>query len=39
LQKAWLLPAIGSAVSTSLTAIPAKIGIAGVDSNVTTALR
>jgi transporter family protein len=39
MQNAWLLPAIGSAVFASLTAILAKIGIAGVDSNVATAIR
>jgi transporter family protein len=39
MQNAWILPAIGSAVFASLTAILAKIGIAGVDSNVATAIR
>jgi transporter family protein len=39
MQNAWLLPAIGSAVFASLTAILAKIGIAGVDSNIATAIR
>ena len=39
MQNIWLLPALGSAFFASLTAILAKIGIAGVDSNVATALR
>jgi len=39
MQNAWLLPAIGSAIFAALTAILAKIGIAGVDSNVATAIR
>lgn len=35
----WLLYAVGSAVFASLTAILSKIGIAGVESNLGTALR
>ena len=35
----WLLFAIGSAVFASLTAILAKIGIDGVESNLATAIR
>lgn len=39
MQNAWVLAAFGSAFFASLTAILAKIGIAGVDSNVATAIR
>ena len=35
----WLIYAVGSAVFASLTAILGKIGIAGVDSNLGTAIR
>ena len=35
----WLFFAIGSAVFAALTSILAKIGIAGVDSNLATAIR
>lgn len=35
----WLLYAIGSAVFAALTAITAKIGVAGVNSNLATAIR
>ena len=35
----WLLYAVGSAVFASLTAILGKIGIAGVESNLGTAIR
>ena len=38
-NKAWLLYACGSAVFASLTAILGKIGIAGVESNLGTAIR
>ena len=38
-DKKWLLAAIFSAVFASLTAILAKIGIAGVESNLGTAIR
>jgi transporter family protein len=35
----WLIPAIFSAVFAALTAILAKIGIRGIDSNLATAIR
>ena len=35
----WLLYAIGSAVFAALTAITAKIGVAGINSNLATAIR
>lgn len=35
----WIIYAIGSAVFAALTAITAKIGISGVDSNLGTAIR
>ena len=38
-KNMWLLFAIGSAVFAALTAILAKIGIEGVDSNLATAIR
>ena len=38
-KKRWLLYAAGSAVFASLTAILGKIGIAGVESNLGTAIR
>lgn len=37
--KSWLLYAVGSAVFASLTSILGKIGIAGVESNLGTAIR
>ncbi len=37
--QAWQLYALGSAVFAALTAILAKIGIKGVDSNLATAIR
>lgn len=37
--KGWLLYAVGSAVFASLTSILGKIGIAGIDSNLGTAIR
>lgn len=37
--RSWLTYAIGSAVFASLTALLAKIGIAGVESNLGTAIR
>ena len=38
-RKGWMLYAAGSAVFASLTAILGKIGIAGVESNLGTAIR
>lgn len=38
-QRTWLLYAVGSAVFASLQAILGKIGIAGVESNLGTAIR
>lgn len=38
-RKAWLLYALFSAVFASLTAILGKVGIAGVESNLGTAIR
>jgi transporter family protein len=38
-MASWVLPALLSAFFAALTAILAKIGIAGVDSNVATAIR
>ncbi len=35
----WFLYAIGSAVFAALTAITAKIGVAGINSNLATAIR
>ena len=37
--KSWLLYAVGSAVFASLTSILGKVGIAGVESNLGTAIR
>lgn len=37
--RAWLVPAVLSAVFAALTSILAKVGIEGVDSNLATALR
>ena len=37
--RSWLLYAVGSAVFASLTSILGKVGIAGVESNLGTALR
>jgi len=37
--QAWQIYALGSAVFAALTAILAKIGIKGVDSNLATAIR
>lgn len=37
--KGWLLYAVGSAIFASLTSILGKIGIAGVESNLGTAIR
>lgn len=37
--KSWLLYALGSAVFASLTSILGKVGIAGVESNLGTAIR
>lgn len=37
--KSWLLYALGSAVFASLTAILGKVGIAGIESNLGTAIR
>ncbi len=37
--RGWLLYAVGSAVFASLTSILGKVGIAGVESNLGTALR
>ena len=38
-RKSWLLYAVGSAVFASLTSILGKVGIAGVESNLGTAIR
>ncbi len=38
-KSSWLLYAVGSAVFASLTSILGKIGIAGVESNLGTAIR
>mgnify|MGYP002638882694 FL=1 len=38
-SAAWLWYALGSAVFASLTAIPGKVGISGVESNLGTAIR
>lgn len=38
-ERGWLLYAVGSAVFAALTAILAKIGITGVESNLGTAIR
>lgn len=35
----WILYAIGSAIFAALTAITAKIGVSGVNSNLATAIR
>ena len=35
----WLLYAIGSAIFAALTAITAKIGVSGINSNLATAIR
>ena len=37
--KSWLLYALGSAIFASLTSILGKVGIAGVESNLGTAIR
>lgn len=37
--RAWLVPAVLSALFAALTSILAKVGIEGVDSNLATALR
>lgn len=37
--QAWQIYALGSAIFAALTAILAKIGIKGVDSNLATAIR
>ena len=38
-QTNWQLWALGSAVFAALTAITAKVGVSGVDSNLATAIR
>ena len=38
-SKSWLLYALGSAIFASLTSILGKVGIAGVESNLGTAIR
>ena len=38
-DKSWLLYALGSAIFASLTSILGKVGIAGVESNLGTAIR